>query len=51
MVSMLYLVGKLPREDCRRVFVSCDNFTHVILEGIDNGWVGVELRLGMSVPE
>ena len=51
MVSISHLVGKLPREDCRGVFVSCDDLTHVILEGVDDGWVGVELRLGMSVPE
>ena len=51
MSSISYFVGKLPREDCRRVFVSRHNLAHVILEGVDDGWVGVEFRLGMSVSE
>ena len=51
MVFILYLVGELPREDRRGVFVSCDDLAHVILEGGDDDWVGVEFRLGMSGSE
>ena len=40
-----YFVGKLPGEDCGRVFVSVDDFADVVLEGVDDGWVGVEFCL------
>lgn len=44
-LDILYLVGKFPCENGWRVFVSCDDFAHVVLEGIDDGWIGVEFCL------
>ena len=41
----LYFVGELPCEDGRGVFVSVDDFTHVVLEGVDDGRVGIEFCL------
>ena len=44
------LVGELPCEDCGRIFVSCYDLVYGVLEGVDDGWVGVEFCLGLSGP-
>ena len=46
---VLYFVGELPCEDCGGVFVSGDDFAHIVLEGVDDGWVGIEFCLRVSV--
>ena len=48
---VFYLVGELPGEDSGGVGISCDNLAYVVLVGVDDGGVRVELRLGLSVSE
>ena len=48
--GMSCLVGELPCEDCGRIFVSCHDLVYRVLEGVDDGWVGVEFCLGLSGP-
>ena len=51
LVMNFYLVGELPGKDCGGICVSCDNLAYVVLEGVDDGGIRVELRLGLSVSE
>ena len=48
---MSCLVGELPGEDRGGVFVSRHDLAYGILEGVDDGWVGVEFGLGVAGSE
>ena len=43
--GMSCLVGELPCEDCGGVFVSFYDLVYGVLEGVDDGWIGVEFCL------